>query len=70
MKEKIDLNKLGARIRAVRKERQMEQAEFAAKIGVTGNSVARWERGELKMSLDSLYRIKKTFNVNLDDLLP
>jgi putative transcriptional regulator len=37
----------GAEVRRVRKELELTQREFAKRLGVTGNSVARWERNEL-----------------------
>jgi transcriptional regulator with XRE-family HTH domain len=37
----------GAEVRRVRKELGLTQREFAKRLGVTGNSVARWERNEL-----------------------
>lgn len=38
-----------AALRQLRRRLGLSQAKFAALIGVTPNSVARWERGELGM---------------------
>ncbi len=35
------------KIRQVRKRLSLSQAEFGVLLGVAGNTVARWERGEL-----------------------
>ena len=35
------------KIRQVRKRLSLSQAEFGELLGVAGNTVARWERGEL-----------------------
>jgi putative transcriptional regulator len=37
----------GEEVRALRKRLGLSQASLAALVGVTANSVARWERGEL-----------------------
>jgi DNA-binding transcriptional regulator YiaG len=36
-------------VREVRRELQLSQSDFARLVGVTPNTVARWERGELGM---------------------
>ena len=36
-------------VRRFRRQLGLSQAGFAAKVGVTANTVARWERGELGM---------------------
>jgi DNA-binding transcriptional regulator YiaG len=38
------------RIRALRAKLRLSQMKFAALVGVTSNTVARWERGELGLS--------------------
>jgi DNA-binding transcriptional regulator YiaG len=40
----------GSDIREMRRELSMTQVEMGALIGVAGNTVARWERGELRPS--------------------
>ena len=37
----------GKTLRAIRKRLGLTQAELAKQIGVTGNTLARWERDEL-----------------------
>jgi DNA-binding transcriptional regulator YiaG len=37
------------RLRQVRRRLRLTQAQFADRVGVTANTVARWERGELTM---------------------
>jgi transcriptional regulator with XRE-family HTH domain len=37
------------KLKQVRERLKLTQAELAARLGVTPNSVARWERGEMNM---------------------
>jgi transcriptional regulator with XRE-family HTH domain len=37
----------GREVRRIRQQLGLTQAELAGRIGVTANSVARWERGEM-----------------------
>ncbi len=48
----------GAEIRRIRMSLRLTQREFAEKIGVHANTVARWERGELgiRRSIQQLLR--------------
>ena len=39
----------GKTLRAIRKRLGLTQAELAKQIGVTGNTLARWERDELQI---------------------
>ncbi|NOU09372.1 MAG: helix-turn-helix domain-containing protein [Nitrospira sp.] len=39
----------GTALRTQRKALQMTQVELAHALGVTGNTIARWERNEVKM---------------------
>ncbi len=39
----------GRELKAIREQLELTQAEFARELGVTPNSVARWERGEMNI---------------------
>ena len=41
----MDATKTGALIAAIRRERNMTQAELAARLHVTDKAVSKWERG-------------------------
>ncbi len=38
---------IGERIRTLRKQKRMSQAELGNQIGIRPNTIAKWERGEL-----------------------
>ena len=40
----------GSELRRIRKQLGLTQQAFAEKMGVAPNSVARWERGEMKIT--------------------
>lgn len=39
----------GEQVNKIRKRLKLTQAQFAELVGVTPNTVARWERGEMEM---------------------
>lgn len=56
------------RIIDLRKEKKISQEELAKKIGVHQNVIGRYERGEVKPSLEIASAIAEVFNVSLDYL--
>ncbi len=52
----------------MRKAFQMTQEDLAEKIGVTRQSVAKWESGESIPDLDKCRQLADVFGVSLDDL--
>jgi transcriptional regulator with XRE-family HTH domain len=58
---------VGQRIRQLRKDRSLTQAELAAKVGVQQSDLCRMETGEYKVSLETLFRILKIFEMNIGE---
>ena len=52
----------------LRKMKQMTKEDIAGKIGVTRQSVAKWESGETIPDLDKCRMLAELFGVSLDDL--
>ena len=52
----------------MRKLFQMTQEDIAEKLGVTRQSVAKWESGESVPDLDKCRQLADIFGVSLDDL--
>ena len=52
----------------LRKMMQMTQEDVAEKLGVTRQSVAKWESGDTVPDLDKCRQIADIFGVSLDDL--
>lgn len=58
---------VGSKIRQLRKERALTQAELAARIGVQQSDLCRMENGEYKVSLDTLFNILKVFGMAIGE---
>ena len=58
---------VGSKIRSLRKERDLTQAELAQRIGVQQSDLCRMENGEYKVSLDTLFRILAVFGMEIGD---
>lgn len=53
----------------IRRDRGLSQEQFAERIGVTRQSVSRWEMGISVPSISTLVLISETFDVSLDTIL-
>ena len=61
--------KLNEKLARLRKDRSLSQEEFAERIGVSRQAVAKWESGESVPELDKLVLIGKLFVVTIDSLV-
>lgn len=52
---------IGARIKKLRMERGLTQAEFGAKLGVLQKDVSRWESGKIEPKPETLQRMSEIF---------
>ena len=58
---------VGSRIRALRKDRDLTQADLAARIGIQQSDLSRMEKGEYRVSLDTLFKILAEFDVSIGE---
>jgi transcriptional regulator with XRE-family HTH domain len=58
---------IGSRLRELRKERGLTQAELARQIGIQQSDLSRMEKGEYRVSLDNLFKILSVFDLDLAD---
>ena len=58
---------VGSKIRQLRKERSLTQAELAQRIGVQQSDLCRMENGEYKVALDTLFRILGVFGMDIGE---
>lgn len=61
--------KVGKRIRIVRRENNLTQEELASKVGVHVTTLGRIERGESNPPLQTLNRISQALRVSPKELL-
>lgn len=57
------------KVRKLRTERNMTQAEFAEVLGVSPNSVYLWERGAVNPQYGTLVLISTKLGVDIKELL-
>ena len=58
---------VGRKIRKLRKERKLTQTELATRIGVQQSDLSRMEKGEYRVSLDTLFRILAEFKLGIGE---
>ena len=57
------------RLYELRKKNNLSQEEVADKLGISRQSVSKWERAESSPDTDNLIELAKLYNVSLDELL-
>lgn len=57
------------RLLELRKKSGLSQDELASKLGISRQSVSKWERAEASPDTDNLICLAKIYGVSLDDLL-
>ena len=59
---------LAERIYSLRKERGLSQERLAEAVGVSRQTVSKWERGAAEPALEKLRALAEVFGVSLDSL--
>ncbi len=59
----------GENLKRLRKEKEMTQEALADFLGVSFQTISKWERGETYPDITTLPVISRFFNVSIDDLL-
>lgn len=65
----MDLNKTGKFIMTLRKEKGLTQEQLGTKLGVSGKSVSKWERGVNAPDIAILEKLSGELNVSINELL-
>ncbi|MFA5577017.1 MAG: helix-turn-helix transcriptional regulator [Tissierellaceae bacterium] len=69
MKNPLNHNEIGHRIRQERDKLGLSREKFAEIVGLSAFFIGQIERGDRKMSIDTLVAIADTLNVSVDYLL-
>lgn len=67
--KKVDYAEIGARIRDVRIMQRLTQEEAAERCDITSSYYGNIERGDKKMSVETLIKISKGLGISADGLL-
>jgi len=59
----------GDRLSEIRKKKKISQDDLAKKIGVQAPVIGRYERSEVKPSIEAVVKIAEALNVSLDYLV-
>ena len=59
----------GDKLKDYRKEKNLTQEELAEKIGVSGQAVSKWEKGECLPDVFNLKLLAQFYNLSVDSLL-
>ncbi|MDD2239026.1 MAG: helix-turn-helix transcriptional regulator, partial [Bacilli bacterium] len=60
---------LSNNLKKLRKENNLSQEDLAEKLGVSRQSVSKWESGQAYPEMDKMVQLCNLFNLNIDDLL-
>ena len=69
MYEQMDMKLIGSRIKAVRTDRGMSQADLAAKASVSLPLISNIECGKTNMKLETFVKVAEALQVSADHLL-
>ena len=60
---------LSDNLKKIRKDNNLSQEQLAEKLGVSRQSVSKWESGIAYPEMDKVLQLCKMFNLNIDELL-
>lgn len=60
---------IGAKIRLLRKNHQMSIQELSNLLGISQQHQSRHELGEIRIHVDTLFRIAEIFEVSVEELM-
>lgn len=61
--------KIGNRLRNLREQNNITQAQIADELGITQGAVSQWEAGATNPSLRTISRLATILNCTVDELL-
>ncbi len=63
----VSTQDIGVRLRRIRREHRLTQADLARQIGIQQSDLSRMEKGEYRVSLDNLFKILAVFDIKMAD---
>ena len=65
----MDMAKMGAFLRELRKEKGLTQEQLGEKIHVTGKTVSRWETGTYMPPVEMLLALSELYGVSMNEIV-
>lgn len=65
----MDVIKIGKLIAQIRKEKKLTQEELGSKLGISGKSVSKWERGISAPDISLLQQLSDELGISVNELL-
>ena len=65
----MDIQKIGAFLSELRKEKNLTQNELGEQIGVTNKTISRWENGNYLPPVEILQILSKLYDVSINEIL-
>lgn len=59
-------NEIGYKIKELRGKYKMSAKQLGVELGLSQQHISRFENGKASLSVDTLYKISKVFNVNVE----
>lgn len=69
MLNQLNLSRFGRRLRNLRLEKKLTQADVAREVGVGQTAVSQWEIGSTAPTLANIYELARLFDVTAGELL-
>lgn len=60
---------IGARIRILRKDKNMSIQQLSKMLGISQQHQSRHELGEMRIHVDTLYSISEILDLNIDEII-
>ena len=61
--------KFGSNLKELRKSKKLSQEDLAEKVGVSRQSVSKWETGDAYPEMNNILMLCKIFNCKINDIL-
>lgn len=65
----MDIQKIGAFLKELRKQNNMTQEQLGEKIGVTNKTVSRWETGKYMPPIECLKLLSDLYQISINEIL-
>ena len=68
IKDEKEIKKLGKRIKNLRLEQKVSQAQLGFEAGISREQLGRIETGKINTSVSNIFAIAKALNISAEDL--